>query len=289
MKISLLFNESAGDGVSSDWLCDTMRKAGHGPIRLVEKDEFDQVLRDSPELVVAAGGDGTVRRAAEALAGRGIPLAILPLGTANNIARSVGIDGSLAKLIDRWHDARRRPLDLGVVRGAWGEHRFVEGVGGGLIPAGIAAMQAEPEDDDEDADARVARALRRYRDVLSRLRPRRWTVTVDGSTQEDEFLILEVLNIRSVGPNLVLFPDADTSDGYLSVVSAQEEHRKELTDYLQCLIHGRACRVSLPRTLARHIKVEGWEQIHVDDRLFNSPDVGTVSIDIEAAALDVLV
>ncbi len=289
MNISLLFNESAGDGVSSDWLCDTMRKAGHGPIRVVDKHEVDQVLQDSPELVVAAGGDGTVRRAAEAIAGRGIPLAILPLGTANNIARSVGIDGSMAKLIDHWHDARRQPLDLGIVRGAWGEHRFVEGVGGGLIPAGIAAMKAESENDDEDADARVARALRRYSDVLSRLRPLRWTVTIDGTTQEGEFLILEVLNIRSVGPNLVLFPDADPSDGYLSVVTAQEEHRKALADYLQCLSEGRACRVSLPKTLARDVKIEGWEQIHVDDRLLSSPDVGTVSIGIEAAALEVLV
>jgi diacylglycerol kinase family enzyme len=289
MRISLLFNESAGDGVSSDWLCDTMTKAGHGPIRLIEKKKFDQVLQDSPELVVVAGGDGTVRRAIETIAGHGIPLAILPLGTANNIARSVGIDGSIAKLIAHWHDARRRPLDLGIVRGAWGEHRFVEGVGGGLVPAGIAAMKAEPANDSEDADARVARAVRKYHDVLSRLEPRRWTVTINGTTEEREFLIFEVLNIRSVGPNLVLFPDADPSDGYLSVVTAQEENRKELADYLHCLITGRACRVSLPKQPARHIRIEGWEQIHIDDRLFSSPQIGPVSIDIEAAALEVLV
>lgn len=289
MKISLLFNESAGDGISSDWLCDAMKRAGHGPIRLVKKSEFDRVLEDSPELVVAAGGDGTVRRAAEAIAGHGIPLAILPLGTANNIARSMGIDGSLAKLIDHWHDARRQPFDLGIVRGAWGEHRFVEGVGSGLIPAGIAAMKAEPEHDQEDADARVARAVRRYLDVLSRLEPRRWTVTLDGLTEEREFLVLEVLNIRSVGPNLVLFPDADPSDGYLSVVTAGAEHRKELAAYLQCLISDRACRISLPKMLARHIRIAGLEQIHIDDQLLSSPDIGNVSIDVEAAALEVLV
>ena len=289
MRISLLFNQSAGDGVSSEWLCDTISKAGHAPVQLIKKDEFERVLQDSPELVVAAGGDGTVRRAAEAIAGRGIPLAILPIGTANNIAKSMGIDGSIAKLIDQWHGARRRPLDLGIVRGPWGEHRFVEGVGGGLIPAGIAAMKGEPADDQEDADARVARAVRGYRDVLSRLEPRRWTLTLDGTTLEGDFLILEVLNIRSVGPNLVLFPDADPSDGYLSVVTAEEEHRKALDDYLQCLMDDRACRVSLPKTRARRIEIEGWEEIHVDDRLLRSHEIGTVSIDIETAALEVLV
>jgi diacylglycerol kinase (ATP) len=289
MKISLLFNESAGDGVSSDWLRETLKKNGHGPVHLIEKDDFEDVLQDSPELVVAAGGDGTVRRAAEAVAGRGIPMAILPLGTANNIARSMGIDGSIAKLIEAWDGANRRPLDLGIVRGAWGQNRFLEGVGGGLIPAGIAAMKAEPGDDNQHADERVARAVRGYRDVLSRLEPRRWTLTLDGTRTEGEFLILEVLNIRSVGPNIVLFPDADPSDGYLSVVTAEEEHREEVADYLHCLIEGRDGRVSLPTRLARQIEIQGWEEIHVDDRLLRSPEIGTVSIDIEAAALDVLV
>jgi diacylglycerol kinase family enzyme len=289
MRISLLFNESAGDGVSSQWLCETMRKNGHSPIRLIAKDNVEDVLLDSPELVVAAGGDGTVRRAAEAIAGRGIPMAILPLGTANNIARSVGVEASITKLIERWHNADRRPLDLGVVRGSWGQNRFLEGVGSGLIPAGIAAMKAELEDDDQNADARVARAVRGYHDVLSRLEPRRWTLTLDGIRMEGEFLVLEVLNIRSVGPNLVLFPDADPSDGYLSVVIAKEEHRKELDRYLRCLIEGKDCRVSLPRQLVRHVEIDGWEAIHIDDRLLRARGLGTVTIDIEPAALDLLV
>jgi diacylglycerol kinase (ATP) len=113
--------------------------------------------------------------------------------------------------------------------------------------------------------------------------------TLKKTRMEGEFLILEVLNIRSVGPNLVLFPDADPSDGYLSVVTAEEEHREEVAEYLQCRIDGRDCRVSLPTRLARQVEIQGWEEIHVDDRLVRSPEIGTVSIGIEAAALDVLV
>ena len=100
-------------------------------------------------------------------------------------------------------------------------------MGGGLIPAGIAAMGGQPGDGrDEDRRARLARAARKYRDALSGLRAYRWTLTLDGTRQDGELLVLEVLNIRSVGPNLVLSPDVDCSDGFFSVVTAGEEHRE---------------------------------------------------------------
>ena len=61
-----------------------------------------KILESHADLVVAAGGDGTVATAARVLAGRKIPLAILPLGTANNIARSLNSDGPLDTLVASW-------------------------------------------------------------------------------------------------------------------------------------------------------------------------------------------
>lgn len=246
-------------------------------------------MKGSIDLVVAAGGDGTVRRAANAIAGLGIPLAILPLGTANNIARSIGIDDPIPQLIHDWGSARRYPFDLGVVRGAWGESRFLEGTGGGLIPAGIGALKAELNESRADADSKLARALRGYREALSLLQPCRWALTVDDTRLEDDFLLVEVLNIRSVGANLVLAPDADPSDGYLSVVTATEEHRNTIAEYLQHRIEGKDCRLSLPTRSARRIEIHGLNIMHVDDQLVRWPAIEAVSATIEAGALEVLV
>ena len=66
-------------------------------------------------LVFAAGGDGTVRACAEALAGTGVPLAIVPLGTANLTARALGVPGPAGRAIEAGFGGRDRRIDLGRV------------------------------------------------------------------------------------------------------------------------------------------------------------------------------
>jgi diacylglycerol kinase family enzyme len=291
VRISLLYNVDAGDGVSAKELRRELERSGHELACLLEKDsDFERVLEEPTELVAVAGGDGTVRKVALALAGRGIPLAILPFGTANNIAKSLGIRGSASQVIQRWRVARRLPFDLGIARGNWGQSRCLEGMGGGLIPKGIAVLDGRPRHEKgQDRDSELALALRAYRETLSGLTPRRCALTLDGSRLEGEFLLLEVLNIRSVGPNLAFSPDADPSDGLFDVVTAEEQQRDELDNYLLTRIEGREGRLGLPTLRARHVEVEGWEEMHVDDKVCAVPSNAPVSIQVEPAALEFLV
>src|SRR5690242_17614742 len=66
-------------------------------------------------LVFAAGGDGTVRACAEALAGTGVPLAIVPLGTANLTARALGVPSRGDRAVEAGFGGRDRAIDLGHV------------------------------------------------------------------------------------------------------------------------------------------------------------------------------
>jgi diacylglycerol kinase (ATP) len=286
MRVSVLFNDDAGDGVSSVELQRAIEGAGHEILRVMNKDsDLGQVLADSPDLLVTAGGDGTVARAAIALAGAAVPLAILPLGTATNIAKSLGIQGALPCLIEQWSHARRRSLDLGIVRTESSERRFVEAVGGGLIPAGIAAMDAGWQSEHEDAQSEVARALRRFRDVLARLEPRRCQLTIDGDQLDAELLVFEVLNIRSIGPNLELCVAADHSDGVFSVVTAGEEHRDLLVRYLDDRIAGTEHQLRIPTRTAHTVEVRSASQVHVDDQLEPGPSSSPMTLRIEVAAV----
>ncbi len=288
MKVALFYNEAAGDGVTLGELRATLTSAGHQLVRIVDRQaDLERLLDAEADLVVAAGGDGTVSEAARFVAGHNVPLALLPIGTANNIAFGLGIRGTLADIVESWASATRRPLDLGRVRGAGVDRQFLEAAGGGLIPAGIAAHEAQPGAEQAPVGQKLPEAIRAYRDALGALKPRRCTVTLDGTSMTDDFLLVEALNTRAVGPHLEL-ADADPSDGQLSVVLATEADRGEIDEYLRALDAGDAVRLPLASMLARDVEVSGWERLHIDDRLISILDGAPVSAHIEPAALQVL-
>ena len=159
MRVVLFHNEDAGDGSSVDEITALFERHGHHLVQVVDKEHrVERILASHAELAVAAGGDGTVATAARVLAGHKLPLAILPLGTANNIAKSLSSDGPLDTLVEAWGRTKPQSLDIGFARAEWGQRIFFESVGAGLIPAGIAAAKAL-EDGDQTTSARWRRWL----------------------------------------------------------------------------------------------------------------------------------
>ena len=289
MDVVLFYSEAAGDGVGLAELRRAVTGAGHKLVHAVERHHGPESLLDVPaDLVVAAGGDGTVGAAARALAGRGVPLGVMPLGTANNVARSLGIDGGPDEVAATWRTARRRPLDLGRVRLPDGEARFLEAVGGGLIAAGIAAHESRPGADAAPVHRKIPDALRAYRDALEVLQPCRCRVSVDGDESFEQLLLVEILNIPFVGPRLELASDVDWSDGRFSVVTATPADRDALREYL----HTREAEDPGPAGLtarpAREVTIRGWDRLHVDDCIVDIDPDTPVALSLEAGALDVL-
>lgn len=285
MRVVLFHNEDAGDGSSVDEITTLLERHGHQLVNVVDKEfSVERILESHADLVVAAGGDGTVATAARVLAGRKVPFAILPLGTANNIAKSLCYDGPLDELVAGWADAEPQSLDVGIARGEWGERIFFESVGAGLIPSGIAAAKAQ----EGPSTSKPEDAVRTFREVLARLEPQRWTISLDGREQTGEFLLVEVLNIPSIGPNLVLSDEASPSDGLFSVVIATEQHRRVLDAYLAHRIGGGDRPLSMPPLHASRVEIRGSTEVHVDDQLLDTRSPQTVSMTIEPAVLQFL-
>jgi diacylglycerol kinase (ATP) len=282
MRVTLIHNPKAGGdaGPSKDDLLEWLERAGVEAVYCnSKKDDLDDALEDPGALVVAAGGDGTIARVARRLGGRGIPLAVLPLGTANNIARSLGLDGDVERAIAALGatplpEQRRRRLDVGVVRARWGERRFVEGVGAGLIAALLATDEREEratKDRTDDPEERVALGLELLRRVAAETEPRRWRITADGRTVAGDFVMVEAVNIRALGPRLGLAPDADPGDGRLDLVLVRESERDTLIDYLDRLIAGERADPPVRPRRVHSIRIAGEpdsfaEHFHVDDK-----------------------
>ncbi len=115
LRITLIHNPTAGEGEpDAERLLDLLRTEGHSVHYRNSKDPaLEQALRWPADLIVAAGGDGAVSRVLKQLPDDAPPLALLPLGTANNIARSLGIEGPFHKMIAGWPAAEIGWLDVG--------------------------------------------------------------------------------------------------------------------------------------------------------------------------------
>jgi len=225
MKVTLIHNPDAGNGdqPSAEELIEMIRRAGHKPHYQSSKDDgWETTLENPGDLLAVAGGDGIVGKVAKRMIGSGTPIAILPLGTANNIAKTLNLmDIPLAQLIQGWTTANRTEFDAGVANGPWGSTHFIEGLGIGLFTEMMTRLDARGNID----LAHLTEPEEKITSVLEMLQARLQTspeiklnVTVDGRDLSGEYILLEVMNIKSIGPNLFLAPAADPGDGLFDVV-----------------------------------------------------------------------
>ena len=290
MRVTLYHNEDAGEGASVHDLTATIERHGHTVVAVVgTSDDATRILEAESDLVVASGGDGTVSTAARVLAGKATPMAILPNGTANNLARSMNITGTTDEIVAAWATGTRRPFDLGRASGPWGERWFIESVGGGLIAHSIRAFESQPPELDRPRREELIDAVRMHSEVLSSLRAVPWTMTLDGVSVSGEFLLVAVLNIPFIGPNLELCPHADPTDGEFAVVMADERHRDAIARHLQHRAAERDIGLGVTCWRARSVEIEQGDLLHIDDMVFDWPSEARVSIQIEPASLHVLV
>ena len=300
MRVALVHNPEAGSGDHSGGaLVARLKAAGHDAVYAsTEAESLTRALNAGPDVVMAAGGDGTAAAVARLLAAsrRDIPLAILPIGTANNIARALGVPRDAADMVDALATARRHRLDVGMVRGAWGSALFVESAGVGVFAAML--RDASRESASTDTPANERERGNRFRKVLENAQARHWRVEADGEDLSGTYLLAVALNIGYVGASLALAPDADPADGRLDLLLVREEDRSALGDYLDGIAIGVERPLAIaPRRVTR-VRLE-WSAArgHVDDRLWPedgsgkgvSPTDPVAEIGIEGPPLQVLI
>ena len=182
------------------WLETTAEDPGTG--------QAAQAVRDGVDLVLACGGDGTVTACANGVAGSGIPLGILPLGTGNLLARNLGlpmdIEGAVAVGL---HGARRR-LDVG----RFNKERFA-------VMAGVGIDAAMIRDADGILKERLGRAAYVWTGLKNlRAKPVGAEITVDGVHWfSGESTCVLIGNVGSLFAGIEVFSDASPDDGLLDV------------------------------------------------------------------------
>ena len=282
MRVTLLHNKSAGsENHARADLKESLRRGGHALIDAVSDVETLLVsLADrSCDLVVVAGGDGTVSRAACALAGRKLPLAILPLGTANNTARSLGIEGDIDALIAGWAGGTYRTLDLATINEGERLSPFSEAVGWGVFPKVIKKTDVLPSP--ERREHTLERDRRVFTSVIEQAKPHHYEIEADGERITGEYLLVEIVNIPYIGPQLQFSPDSNPSDGKFELVLAGEHDRHALLEIAE---RGRITSdVRLATRPAEHVTVRSEVRcFHRDGSVVEAkhkPNISAVAIE----------
>jgi len=201
-----------------------------------------------PAVVIAAGGDGTVRLVAQELAGTGVPLGVIPLGTANDFARANGIPDDIAGAIDRIVRRSTRAIDLLEVNG----RPFVTagGIGIGahsaLVVPWIKALHPLARMAADSLGSGVYRisagANVLFRPGLTETVRLTWRVPGEATDQSTEVRTQGVFiaNQRTLGGGLALPVPADNADGALDVCVVHDVARVRLLSALTRLLRGSA-------------------------------------------------
>jgi len=193
-----------------------------------------------------------------------------------------------SKTVDGWKNATVKSIDIGNVENVPEENFFLEGMGFGIFPYLMQEMKgakekfASPEDE-------LKAALKKLHSILLEYKPRQCHLEVDGTDHSGKFFMIEVMNIRSIGPNMMLAPQADPGDGEFEIVLVPEAHKQKFSEFLLHKLTNSEENFQFHTLKGKNIKIS-WDgtRIHVDDKMLKLEKETVISITVREKALKFL-
>jgi diacylglycerol kinase (ATP) len=264
--------------VDTLWLETSVEDPGHAMTR--------QAVAEQVDLVVGAGGDGTIRYVADVLAHTGIPLGLVPAGTGNLLARNLDLPLEEVDAIEVALSGQVRQIDLVkiTVDDRAPEHFAV------MAGIGVDAMIMDETDEDLKDKVGSAAYFLAAAKALGRL-PVRMTVQLDTSRPVRRHAMLCVIgNVGTLRGNLTLIPGASPDDGLLDLYIASPRRFRHWVKLALRLITRRAKkddRVDQRTGKRVRIIIDGKENYQVDGDVVGEST--TLTAEIQPGALAICV
>lgn len=297
-KVRLLHNPKAGDEEHSKKnLVSLIEQNGFTCIYCsVKKEGWDEIIPEVDYLVIA-GGDGTVRKTVKKLLKGKLaekpwpPIAVLPLGTANNIATTLNIhEQEPEEIIQALDTAGRKKFDTGHLEGTGDQHFFIESFGYGIFPYLMMQMKKADLPDPETPEESLHRALETLYKLILEYEPRHCDLVIDGVDHSGKYIMAEVMNTKMLGPNIGLAMDSDPGDGQLEVVLIAEADKGKFAAFILDKINNVEANYDFKTVRGRDITIS-WDgtHVHTDDEVIKIEKREKVSIEIQEGALEFIV
>lgn len=210
------------------------------------------------DLIVAAGGDGTINEIVHGMAEQKHrpQLAILPAGTTNDFARALNIPRDINKAVDIILAGNSMKLDIGKVN----EHYFINIAGGGKlteltydVPSKLKTMLGQ-----------LAYYMKGI-EMLPSLKAARVKIEYDDQVLEEDIMLFLISNTNSVGGFEKLAPDARLNDGYFDVLILKKTNLAEFIQIATLALRGEHLKSkNIIYTQAKRIKVTNEEKMQLN-------------------------
>jgi len=243
-------------------------------------EQVQRALDEGADVVFAWGGDGTVRRCIDVLAGSPASLAVLPAGTANQFATNLGIPEDIEGAVDVGLRGDRRILDVG----RFEKERFAVMAGAGFDAAMIR--------DADELKERIGRAAYLWSGSRN-LREDGFgaEIAVDGTDwYEGSATCILLGNLGDIFGGVDVFPDARPDDGMLELGIVTAEGLLQWTRTLARTAVGDPNRSPFVRTTkAKTVKVRLDRKVRYELDGGDRSKVKSFSVKVEPGALSVCV
>ncbi|NBB94089.1 MAG: lipid kinase [Gammaproteobacteria bacterium] len=213
---STLLITNPGSRSGDDDIAEAAARLGEqGRVEIVRPEEpkaLPRAIRGRAEdfdRIVLGGGDGTVNLALDALIEADKPFGLLPLGTANDLARSLEIPRKLERAVDVILEGHLRRLDAARVN----DVSFINAIGIGLGPQMTREMDAEAK-----SQLGVLAYLKGIAQAMQRQRVFRARIRSEDRTREGEYVQITIANGIHYGGGMTIADDAKLDDGRLDVL-----------------------------------------------------------------------
>ncbi|HEX3868412.1 MAG TPA: YegS/Rv2252/BmrU family lipid kinase [Gemmatimonadaceae bacterium] len=221
-----------------------------------------EAARRGVDVVVAAGGDGTLNEVINGLDGFDVPLGIIPVGTANDFARQVGVPADADHAMDVILQRKPRRLDTASLNG----RRFLNVSTGGV---GAEATAETPADVKERLGpmAYAISGMRKFAELNRRMA----SFSGDGFSYSGEFLMFAVGLTRSSGGGTMVTPMASATDGLLDLC------------VVEGMSHGDFARTMLHVRKGEHIGLDGVHYVQLKAVTIAAAEPIPVNVDGEVS------
>jgi len=221
-------------------------------------------LRDTADLVIVCGGDGSVSSAAMAAIESGLPLGVIPMGTANDLARTLGIPADLGRAADVIVAGRTRSIDVGTVNG----HAFFN-----VASIGLSTELARSLDPGlKRRFGRFGYALAAAK-VLSKANRFKARITEKGLQIDASTYQIAIGNGRHYGGGNIVEASASIDDGHLDLYSLEMKNVWKLALMLRSFragTHGAWSEVRTARCIEFDVETDEEMAVNADGEIVTS-------------------